>query len=185
MLSVINSFVFCRTLCGEGNPAQWPDRNRYVELLFIDLCRLFPADEREHGSRTSRWALILAAYSRIRDCVLSHFRVLDETSIQLYEVNTPTLTQWYNHREKSKKTIALNLDVSAPPDLVAESQLPPAHENVRVPSAPAAKPLQFNMPADTTGMAGRTKAGPSKTPCPRPQQLRVIVPKPTPVSTSS
>ena len=158
----MNCSIFCRTLCGQGNPAQWPDRNRYVELLFIALCRLFPADKREQASWTSRWSLILAAYSRIRDCVLSHFRVLDETSIQLYEVNTTTLTQWYNHREKRRETTTLNLNVSAPPELVAESSLPPAHENVRIPSAPTAKPLQFNLPPDTTGMAGRTKAGPSK-----------------------
>ena len=97
-----------RTLIGTGTPAQWPDRNRYVKGVFKHLCRIHQRSKTTQGSTVSRWNLILSDYTRIRNLFLSNFRVMSATSIQLYQVNMTTLTQWHNSLEKQTETAVLH-----------------------------------------------------------------------------
>jgi len=42
-----------------------------------------------------RWNSILAAYKQLRDVVISNRRLMDNTGLQLFDLNTRTLTQWF------------------------------------------------------------------------------------------
>ena len=42
----------------------------------------------------TQFGLVLSAYSHIRDCILSNPIVMEQTGIQLPEINKGTLTQW-------------------------------------------------------------------------------------------
>lgn len=65
-------------------PAQWPNCNRYVEAVVIQLCDLFPTPlKRPKGSTLSRWTQILQVYKRIRDFILGSPTVMAGTRIQL------------------------------------------------------------------------------------------------------
>ena len=78
-----------------------------MEGIFKRLCRIHQRSKTTQGSTVSRWNLILSDYAQIRDCVLSNFRVMSGTSIQLYQVNMTTLTQWHSGLEKQTETAVL------------------------------------------------------------------------------
>jgi len=85
-------------LSGTGGPAQWPDASRLVEAICVRLCAMYPAAKKR--SKTARvheprWNSILAAYKQIRDVVISNRRLMDNTGLQLFDLNTRTLTQWF------------------------------------------------------------------------------------------
>lgn len=91
----------CRSfLSATGGPAQWPDASRLVEAICVRLCELHPSPTKSTKSKTGRvreqrWSTILAKYSHLRELVLSNRQLLDNTTLQLFELNQRTLTQWF------------------------------------------------------------------------------------------
>lgn len=61
----------------------------------LKLCEIFPSPQTNQGITTTRWSLVCRAYKKIRDTVLNNARVMEETNIQLAEINNTTLSQWY------------------------------------------------------------------------------------------
>ena len=87
---------FYRCFLGEaGLPAQKPDASRLVEALCILLCDRNPSPRKDKAGKTSsRWNLIIRDYRHIKD-LLASCTVVDNTTIQLPELNATTLSQWY------------------------------------------------------------------------------------------
>lgn len=84
-----------RCLIGHpGGPAQWPSTSRLVEAICTKLCAVHKSTSKKAGVRTPRWSKILTDYHHIRDLVLGSRRLMDETVIQLFELNQKTLIQW-------------------------------------------------------------------------------------------
>ncbi len=84
-----------RCLIGHpGGPAQWPSTSRLVEAVCIKLCALHKSPTKKAGVCTPRWSKILSDYHHIRELVLNSRRLMDETMIQLFELNQKTLIQW-------------------------------------------------------------------------------------------
>ncbi|XP_038843899.1 uncharacterized protein LOC120043344 [Salvelinus namaycush] len=81
------------SLLGQGSgPAQWPNTNRTVEAIFVELCHKHPAGKMVLGNRVNRWAAILGDYKRIRIMVLGSPNLITHTRLQLFQVNKLTLT---------------------------------------------------------------------------------------------
>lgn len=84
-----------RCFLGQNSgPATWPNCNRYMEAVHIKLCQIYPSPVKQNGNTTLRWTLVGNAYKKIRETVINNARVMQQTSIQLAEVNQRTLTQW-------------------------------------------------------------------------------------------
>ncbi|RVE68755.1 hypothetical protein OJAV_G00094820 [Oryzias javanicus] len=84
-----------RCLIGHpGGPAQWPSTSRLVEAICVKLCATHKTPTKKAGVNTPRWSKILTDYHHIRDVVLSSPRLMDATTIQLFELNQRTLIQW-------------------------------------------------------------------------------------------
>ncbi|KAL0159632.1 hypothetical protein M9458_043357, partial [Cirrhinus mrigala] len=84
-----------RCLIGHpGGPAQWPNTSRLVEAICVELCALHKSPTKKAGVCTPRWSKILSDYHHIRDLVLNCRMLMDETMIQLFELNQKTLIQW-------------------------------------------------------------------------------------------
>ncbi|XP_056127238.1 uncharacterized protein LOC130104711 [Rhinichthys klamathensis goyatoka] len=85
-----------RCLVGEtSGPASSPSASRLVEAVCTQLCRLIPSGSRARGARRSWWDSILLRYQHIRDLVLGHQRLMARAPIQLFELNSRTLSLWY------------------------------------------------------------------------------------------
>ncbi|KAL0159618.1 hypothetical protein M9458_043343, partial [Cirrhinus mrigala] len=83
-----------RCLIGHpGGPAQWPNTSRLVEAICVELCALHKSPTKKAGVCTPRWSKILSDYHHIRDLVLNCRMLMDETMIQLFELNQKTLIQ--------------------------------------------------------------------------------------------
>lgn len=89
-----NFILFFRCFVGSHGPAQWPDCNRLVEAIFIKLCMAITGRKKSPVGSQSRWTQVIHSYKNIRECILGNAKVMDETTIQLPEVNTATLAQW-------------------------------------------------------------------------------------------
>ena len=75
--------------------SQWPDYNRYVEVVISKLCQIFPISRRnDEGIKVDRWTLIGRNYEHISQCILHNAQVMENTTIQLPSINKTTLTQW-------------------------------------------------------------------------------------------
>lgn len=84
-----------RCLIGHpGGPAQWPSTSRLVEAICVKLCAIHKSTTRKAGVSTPRWSNILNDYHHIRDLVLNSPRLMEETTIQLFELSQQTLIQW-------------------------------------------------------------------------------------------
>ncbi len=84
-----------RCLIGHpGGPAQWPSTSHLVEAVCIKLCALHKAPTKKAEVCTPRWSKILPYYNHIRELVLNSRRLMDESMIQLFELNKKTLVQW-------------------------------------------------------------------------------------------
>ncbi|XP_051800536.1 uncharacterized protein LOC127532606 [Acanthochromis polyacanthus] len=89
----VESMKRCMVGTGSG-PAIWPDTSRLVEAIFIQLCILHPSSRRTMGCLQSRWTLVLRDYNTIRIVVCTHPALKTRTTLQLFEVNQRTLSQW-------------------------------------------------------------------------------------------
>ena len=84
-----------RSFLGQNSgPASWPDCNRYMEAVIIRLCQIYPSPTKKNGNTTLRWTLVGNAYKRIRETILNNATVMQQTNIQLAEINQRTLIQW-------------------------------------------------------------------------------------------
>ncbi|XP_028298497.1 uncharacterized protein LOC114460823 [Gouania willdenowi] len=83
-----------RSFIGAHSPAQWPDCNRVVEVIFVKLFAIYPSTVRCEGKKLSRYTVVIRAYNNIRECVVTNARLMSETTIQLPEVNAATVSQW-------------------------------------------------------------------------------------------
>jgi hypothetical protein len=89
------SYTYFRCFVGQNSgPAQRPDANRYVEGVMVKLCNRYPGPIQRDGITTNRWSLIQKDYRSIREMVTVNERVMSETAIQLFDVNTSTVQQW-------------------------------------------------------------------------------------------
>ncbi|XP_069000216.1 uncharacterized protein [Embiotoca jacksoni] len=84
-----------------SGPANWPNASRLVEAVCSQLCRLHPASTWSGGITRSRWSLVLQDYVAVREAVLASPRLMAQTSIQLFELNQRTLSQWFSCRQKT------------------------------------------------------------------------------------
>ena len=66
-----------------------------MEAQFLKLCSVFPSNVRKDGKTIVRWTLVSQTYKDIRNMVLNNRTIMEQTNIQLAEVNNATLVQWY------------------------------------------------------------------------------------------
>ncbi|KAJ8370902.1 hypothetical protein SKAU_G00109300 [Synaphobranchus kaupii] len=113
-----------RCLLGQASgPANWPSASRLVEAICSQLCRLHPTGFLSGGVRRTRWTAVLADYIHIRELVLDSPRLMAQTTLQLFELNQRTLSQWFSRRERERA--ALEQAVAATPiPAVASQPLP-------------------------------------------------------------
>ncbi|XP_058881331.1 uncharacterized protein LOC131737276 [Acipenser ruthenus] len=97
-----------------SGPAQWPQTSRLVEAICIQLCHLHPSSTKSKGVKTSRWAAIVGDYSKVRELVLGSQRLVEKTTLQLFELNQHTLSQWHNKRQKGQEQAVLQQGVTPP-----------------------------------------------------------------------
>ncbi|XP_052268731.1 uncharacterized protein LOC127870114 [Dreissena polymorpha] len=88
-------------------PATWPDCNRYQEALLVKLCAAFPGSTTKDGVQQVRWRTVLEKYNLIREMVFNSQRVIQNTRIQLSDINQRTLTAWFSARGKRRERTLL------------------------------------------------------------------------------
>lgn len=77
-----------RCFLGQNSgPASWPDCNRYMESNL-------PFTSEKNGNTTLCLTLVHNTYCKIREAVLNNSQVMEQTGIQLAEVNQRTMIQW-------------------------------------------------------------------------------------------
>ncbi|MEQ2227297.1 hypothetical protein ILYODFUR_036267 [Ilyodon furcidens] len=131
-----------------SDPANWPDTSRLVEAICSQLCRLHPVATRVRGIVRTRWSLIHADYMSVSETVLESPRLMAQTTIQLFELNQRTISQWLNRRQKQWERSVLEQRVSiVPAPAVPEQPLLPAKELslVRVGQG---QPFSYNLPEE-------------------------------------
>nr|XP_055039096.1 uncharacterized protein LOC129426670 [Misgurnus anguillicaudatus] len=134
-------------------PAQWPDCCRLVETIFIRLCVIHLAPKRKGGKTYSRWSLILEDYRKIRQLVFGNGLVMNETSLQLVEVNQNTLINWFNERKIDQQVSLLvrGLDLPHP---IPEAQEPLQDaKRLRTELQQPMQLHQYKLPDSTAGQA--------------------------------
>ncbi|KAG1697716.1 RNA-directed DNA polymerase from mobile element jockey [Nymphon striatum] len=98
------SFLYISFSCFTGEnagPAQSPNCNRYVEAIMVKLCARYPAGIQRDKVKTPRFYLVMKDYRSIREMVTSNKRVEHGTGLQLFDVNTKTISSRCTHREES------------------------------------------------------------------------------------
>ncbi|GFR76574.1 hypothetical protein ElyMa_005803400 [Elysia marginata] len=126
-----------------GTRAQSPSLSRLVEGMISLLTDLHLAEERTRGGRKDRWPGVLLNYERIRRLVLSNRELVRHTMIQLFEVNTQTLRQWFEKRGKWLNTSQLIMGTVGPRAPLTASDLPPPAP------MPVQMPVQKQTPVET------------------------------------
>ncbi|XP_026143958.1 uncharacterized protein LOC113118756 [Carassius auratus] len=141
-------------LGSSGSPAQWPNCCRLVEMIFIRLCNIHRSPKKQRTESLSRWDLILRDYRKIRQLILSNGTVMNDTTLQLVEVNQRTLTTWHNNRLKGQEVSLLLQGLDLPEARpVALDVLPPARVQPVVPPQYSHQLHTYQMPPDTAGQA--------------------------------
>ncbi|XP_078795050.1 uncharacterized protein LOC144988490 [Oryzias latipes] len=150
-----------RCLIGHpGGPAQWPSTSRLVEAICIKLSRLHKTPTKKAGVSTPRWSKILTDYHHIRDLVLSSRRLMEETMIQLFELNQRTLIQWFQRREKNQERSVLAQGLTPPePVAVAASDLPAPRQKMDEAPSTSGPKFKFILPLNRAGQAPILRPG--------------------------
>ncbi|KAJ8364998.1 hypothetical protein SKAU_G00138290 [Synaphobranchus kaupii] len=122
-----------RCLLGQASgAANWPSASRLVEAICSQLCRLHPTGFLSGGVRRTQWAAVLADYVHIRELVLDSPRLMAQTTLQLFELNQRTLSQWFSRRQRERERAVLEQAVAATPiPAVASQPLPPPRQLLR------------------------------------------------------
>ncbi|CAH1242386.1 Hypp6644 [Branchiostoma lanceolatum] len=150
---------------GHSGPAQWPDASRLVEAIFVQLCALHPsASETVGGVTKRRVSVITGEYSHIRRVVMDSDHLKTRTTLQLYEVNQHTFTQWWARRQKKQLATVLNLGLKQP-SASAVSAVPTPHPRSKPERIMPAitQPYVFSYPVNTTGQATNIRRGSAPT----------------------
>lgn len=144
-----------RSFLGQNSgPASWPDCNRYMEAVIIRLCQIYPSPVKKNGNTTLRWTLVGNAYKRIRETVLNNAYVMQQTSIQLAEINQRTLIQWYNKRSKKQEQETLKQGITLPIPVDSQSSpLPPPRNLSHSLDTGDQEKHQYVLPANTAGQS--------------------------------
>jgi len=85
-----------RCFLGQNSgPASWPDCNRYRHGgCNYQVVPNLPFTVKTIGNSTLPWTLVGNAYKKIREAVVNNAHVMQQTGIQLTEINQRTLIQW-------------------------------------------------------------------------------------------
>nr|XP_020514699.1 uncharacterized protein LOC110003528 [Labrus bergylta] len=141
-------------LGSSGSPAQWPDCCRLVEAIFVRLCQLHKSPKKKGKGSLTRWSLMLKDYRKVRQLVRDNGALMKDTTLQLYEVNQTTLTQWHNHRVKRQDLAVLLQGVNLPAPLpVAPVPLPPALGRPTFVPQQCGPQHVYSLPKSTAGQA--------------------------------
>ncbi|RXM98253.1 hypothetical protein EOD39_13362 [Acipenser ruthenus] len=150
-----------RCLLGQGSgPAQWPQMSRLVEAICIQLCRLHPSSTNSKGVRTSRWAAILGDFSKVRELVLGNPRLVEKSTLQLFELNQHTLSQWHNKRQKGQEQAVLQQGVAPLSASAVDPEPQPQPQSQPRPllqEGMTYQPHVFPCPPNTAGQAKQQK----------------------------
>ena len=76
-------------------PATWPDASRLVEAICVMLCRLHPSPRKSGRAVTPRFPVVASDYASIRQLVVTNARLMEQTTLLLFDINQRTLSQWY------------------------------------------------------------------------------------------
>ncbi|XP_059182350.1 uncharacterized protein LOC131961095 [Centropristis striata] len=170
-------------LGSSGSPAQWPDSSRLVESICVKLCNIHKSPQKQGTYSLTRWTLILTDYSKIRQLVLGNATVMGSTTLQLFDVNQTTLTQWHNKRLKRQDSSILLQGVNLP-DSVPVAARPLPLVQVRPPAVPPrpGPQHQYNLPQSTVGQAvDKRKSAAQRQLFSQPSHLAPVLPNPSPV----
>ena len=66
---------------------QSPACSGILEAVIVQLCQIHPSDVTVQGKTVSRWQKILSSFAKIGHLVLSSSRVMEETKLQLPDIN--------------------------------------------------------------------------------------------------
>nr|XP_055076380.1 uncharacterized protein LOC129455637 [Misgurnus anguillicaudatus] len=115
---------------------------------------------KKDGVCTPRWSKVLSDYHHIRELVLNNPTLMDETTIQLFEINHRTLTQWFRKWKNRQEMGVLGQGLTpSNPIAVADTHLPPPREKLNeVPSTSGPK-HQFFLPPNREGQAPLLRPG--------------------------
>lgn len=135
--------------------------------IFIRLCNLHPGPMKCGKTTDLRWFLILRDYHRIKQIVTGNTLLMQETDIQLAEVNT--LIQWHNRRQTRLELSVRQQGFVLPPVVPVQ----PLKEAKVLPDGPmqAQEKHKYQLPKSTAGQ-GQQRQRPSSTHLPR-----LIMPK--------
>ncbi|XP_055053697.2 uncharacterized protein [Misgurnus anguillicaudatus] len=165
-----------------ASPAQWPDCCRLVEAIFIRLCRIHQSPKKNEKGSCSRWSLILNDYRKIRQLILSNGAIMQDTTLQLVEVNQTTLINWHNKKFKNQDQTLLLQGIDLPdPFSVAAEALPPASVRAVAPPQVQGEQHNYNLPQSTAGQAKlkrRTSCSTTEAVKAKQTPLRPIIPRP-------
>lgn len=149
----VDSLKRC-VLGSTASPAQWPDCSRLIEAIFIRLCRIHRSPRKKGKGSLTRWTLILHDYGTIRQLILNNGAIMQNTTLQLVEVNQTPLVQWHNNRVRRQDLSVLLQGINVPAPLpVAAEPLPPASVRLASPSQSRREEHTYNMPQSTVGRA--------------------------------
>ncbi|GFO12069.1 hypothetical protein PoB_003857400 [Plakobranchus ocellatus] len=137
---------------------------RLVESVVILLMEMYPQSYQRKGShrRTSRWALLLRDYTRIRRLLLHNPDVRAKTSIQLFEINQYTLTQWHNATKKTEEVQTLLQGTDPPQATFTGRNLPEARTDPPFEARADSGRIQYSPPQEPDRSGQARKMQPSK-----------------------
>ncbi|CAH3176621.1 unnamed protein product [Porites lobata] len=117
-----------------------------MEAVVIKLTHIFPSPVRRGGNTTLRCTLIGNSYKKIRGAVLNNAYVIQQTAIQLAEINQTTLIQWCNKRSRKQEEDVLKQGITLPS--------PVASTNTTLPQPSVNQEKHtFHLPVNTAGQA--------------------------------
>ncbi|XP_052427031.1 uncharacterized protein LOC127969237 isoform X1 [Carassius gibelio] len=150
-----------RCLIGHpGSPALLQSTICLVEAICMKLCALHKSPTKKAGVCTPRWSKILSDYLHIRELVLNSHRLMDETTIQLFELNQRTLIQWFQQRQKNKEMSVLTQVLNLPDRIdVADMQVPPSRKKMDETSSTSGPKHQFILPTNQEWRAPLLRPG--------------------------
>ncbi|XP_035986062.1 formin-like protein 14 [Fundulus heteroclitus] len=143
-------------------------RSRW-SLIHSDTCQRdheepvvpHPQRLRVRGIMRSRWSLIHSDYVSIQETVLASPRLMAQTSIQLFELNQRTISQWFTRRQKRWERSVLEQGVAiVPAPAVADRPLLPAKE-LSVVLVGQGRPFQYHLPEEQPGPSTRSLPPPA------------------------
>lgn len=125
-----------------------------MEAIIDQLCKIFPANVVQQGVRVLRWTLVLRAYQKIKALVVQCPKVMNDTGIQLIDINQSTLTQWFNRKSKQTERQVLEQGITLPkPSTTAPCLLPAALTRPTELVSGTSERHQFVLPINAAGTA--------------------------------